>query len=254
MNTRTRPSRLVARMILPALALLATGVTAQTPPGPGPSPMAQPTPAATGFQDLRLIEEAARAELRRQAPEATAEISPMDPRLRLAACDRPLQAALPNNASLGTRATVRVTCGGGTASWAVTVPAALFSELPVVVAQRALSMGSVVTAEDVKMAVRRFPGTARCCATAPEQVVGRLVRRSLMADQVLPLDAIEEAPAVRRGETVTVLASLPGVEIRASGVALSDAKAGETLRIRHSTSLKVFQARADTPGVVRVDW
>jgi flagella basal body P-ring formation protein FlgA len=243
MNTSKNLTRVIASLALPALTLLAQDVSAQ----------AQGVAVAPA-QDLRLIEEAARAEVRRQAPEAAVEIAPLDPRLRLPVCDRPLQAALPANINLGARATVRVTCGGGAVSWSATVPVSLFTEIPVVVAQRALPMGSIVGANDVAVAVRRFPGTVKCCATSTEQVVGRLVRRSLSADQVLPLDAVEEAPAIRRGETVTVLASLPGLEIRASGVALADARAGETVRVRHATTLKVFQARADTRGVVRVDW
>jgi flagella basal body P-ring formation protein FlgA len=244
MKTPNNLTRVIASLALPALSLLAVSTPAQ----------AQEAAPAVPAQDLRQIEVAARAEIRRQAPEATVEITPMDPRLRLPNCDRPLQASLPPNINLGARATVRVSCGGGTVSWMATVPVSLFTEVPVVVLRRALPMGSIVGAEDVTVAARRFPGTVKCCATAPEQVVGRLVRRSLSADQVLPLDAVEEAPAVRRGETVTVLASLPGLQIRASGVALADARAGETVRVRHATTLKVFQARADTQGVVRVDW
>jgi flagella basal body P-ring formation protein FlgA len=80
-----------------------------------------------------------------------------------------------------------------------------------------------------------------------------LVRRSISADAVIPLDALDRPPTIKRGEVVTVLAAMPGIEIRSSGVALADARSGETVRIRHATSLKVIQARADTPGVVRVD-
>jgi flagella basal body P-ring formation protein FlgA len=67
------------------------------------------------------------------------------------------------------------------------------------------------------------------------------------------MDALDRPPAIKRGEVVVVVAAVPGIEIRSSGVALADARIGETVRIRHSSSLKVIQARADTPGVVRVD-
>jgi flagella basal body P-ring formation protein FlgA len=243
MNHSPTLTRVIASLALPALASLPLAARATLPAAS----------ADIAVQDLRAIEESAKAEIRRQAPESIPEVAPLDARLRLTACDRPLRATLPPNISLGTRATVRITCSGGTTNWGVNVPVALFSELPVVVAERPLTMGSIVGEDDVALVVRRFPGTARCCATALDQVVGRLVRRSVPADQVLPLDALEEAPTVRRGETVTVIASLPGVEIRSTGVALADARAGETVRIRHATSLKVFQARADTQGVVRVD-
>jgi flagella basal body P-ring formation protein FlgA len=114
-------------------------------------------------------------------------------------------------------------------------------------------MGSAIGPNDINVEVRRLAGTARCCASQPDEVLGRLVKRTIQANQLVPLDALETSPAVKRGETVMVIASLPGVEIRASGVALGDAQPGESVRVRHSTSLKVIQARADTQGVVRVD-
>ncbi len=149
MKTPNNLTRVIASLALPALSLLAVSTPAQ----------AQEAAPAVPAQDLRQIEEAARAEIRRQAPEATVEITPMDPRLRLPNCDRPLQASLPPNINLGARATVRVSCGGGTVSWMATVPVSLFTEVPVVVLRRALPMGSIVGAEDVTVAARRFPGT-----------------------------------------------------------------------------------------------
>jgi len=210
-------------------------------------------PPSPGLQDLRAIETAVREELQRQAPDSTADITPPDPRLRLAACDRPLRAALPPNVTLGARVNMRVSCAGGNVIWSVTIPALIWSEVPVVVAQRSLPMGSAIGPNDIHVEVRRLAGTARCCASQPDEVLGRLVKRTIQANQLVPLDALETIPAVKRGETVMVVASLPGVEIRASGVALGDAQPGESVRVRHSTSLKVIQARADTQGVVRVD-
>lgn len=205
------------------------------------------------LQDLTTVERAAAEEVRRQAPDSIVEPQSLDRRLQLVACDQPLQSTLPANVTLGPRLNVRVACTSGFVQWSVTVPVAVSTETAVVVTNRALPMGSAVGPEDVRLETRRFPGTSRCCATTIESVVGLLVRRSLSAETVLPMDALDRPPAIRRGEVVVVVAALPGVEIRSSGVALADARTGETVRIRHSTSLKVIQARADTPGVVRVD-
>jgi flagella basal body P-ring formation protein FlgA len=73
------------------------------------------------------------------------------------------------------------------------------------------------------------------------------------ADTPIPLDSVEAAPLVRRGEIVTVLAGAPGFEVRSSGIAMADAREGDAVRVRHSTSLRVIQARADSKGVVRAD-
>jgi len=242
------------KLTTPALAVTcAAALTVASAVLPAQSPGVYAANAPPALQSLPLIEKAVRDELARQAPGSTAEVAPLDARLRFVACDRPLRASVPPNISLGARVNVRVTCTGGAVNWALTVPAELWSEVPLVVTQRALVMGSVVGVDDISVEVRRFPGTAQCCAADPAEVLGRVVRRSLPAQQAIALDALEIPPAVKRGETVMVIASLPGLEIRASGVALGDALAGQSVRVRHSTSLKVIQARADTPGVVRVD-
>jgi flagella basal body P-ring formation protein FlgA len=67
------------------------------------------------------------------------------------------------------------------------------------------------------------------------------------------LDSVEAAPVVKRGEIVTVIAGAPGFEVRSTGTALADAREGDAVRVRHATSLRVIQARADTQGVVRAD-
>lgn len=174
-----------------------------------------------------------------------------DPRLRLAACPRPLQAELPAGAR-GARFSVRVSCAGQ-AAWSVLVPVQVETEGPVVVARRALVPGTIPLADDLELVTRRIPGLAVCCATRLEDVLGQRVRRPLAADRPVPLDSLEAPPVVRRGEMVTVLAGSPGFEVRSSGVALADARIGDTLRIRHPVSLRVIQARADGRGVVRAD-
>lgn len=205
------------------------------------------------IQDLAALERVAIEEVERQAPGSTAEVSPLDPRLQLAACDKPLQASLPPNVTIGPRVNLRVACTAGTVQWSVNVSVTVSTETAVVVANHALPMGSAIGPADIRIETRKFPGTSRCCATSPEAVVGLLVRRTLQADAVIPMDALDRPPAIKRGEVVVVVAAVPGIVIRSSGVALADARIGETVRIRHSSSLKVIQARADTPGVVRVD-
>lgn len=249
LTPRPRPVLVGLTLISGLLSGLAAPSLAQIAPGGGSLAVS----ALPGAQDLRAIELAAEEEIRRQAPESKTEIAPIDSRLRLAACDRPLRASLPPNVTIGPRVNVRVACTGGFVNWSVTVQVGVFTEASVVVATRALPMGAPISDADVSVEVRRLPGTARCCATNPADVVGLLARRTIPASAVVPLDAVERAPAIKRGEIVTVVASLPGLEIRSSGVALSDARPGETVRIRHSTSSKVIQARADTEGVVRVD-
>jgi len=208
---------------------------------------------SASLQDLALVERAASSEIERLSPASKVEAQPIDRRLQLQRCAQPLQVAVPTHTAIGVRVNARVTCPAPGIPWSVTVAVNVSTEASVVIANRPIPLGSTITHSDVRLEARTLPGTARCCAQDINEVVGLLVRRSIPADGLVVMDALDRPPIVKRGEIVMVVAALPGVEIRSSGVALADAHVGETVRIRHSTSLKVIQARADTPGVVRVD-
>jgi flagella basal body P-ring formation protein FlgA len=203
------------------------------------------------IQELRAITDAAKAavETRGRGVEAQADIP--DPRLRLAACENPLEAALPP-AVKGPRLSVRVSCSGA-ARWSVLVPVRVETTATLVVARRALLPGTLISPDDIKTEARRIAGFADCCAADPAALLGQKVRRPVPADAPVPLDSVEAAPLVRRGQIVTVVAGAPGFEVRSSGIAMADAKEGDPVRVRHSTSLRVIQARADSKGVVRAD-
>ncbi len=212
-----------------------------------------PLHAAPAPHDLGDIIATAKATLTAAAPAATIEIAPLDPRVRLPRCDSALRASVPPSQSTETsRTTTRVQCDGPT-PWNVAVTAEVSTEMPVVVATRALRTGQTVSPADLEIVSRRVAGLGNCCATEPGEVIGQTVRRPISSGEPIRFESLDTPPAIRRGELVTIVASNPGMEIRATGVALADARSGEPVRIRHSSSLRIVQARADTPGVARVD-
>ena len=202
-------------------------------------------------QPLGDLTAAAEAAVAARGAGVIARAQPPDPRLRLPRCDRALTATLPAAVS-GARVSARVACNG-TTPWSVLLPVEVETDAEVLVARQALVPGKVLDTDAMTLSRRRIPGFADCCARDVAALIGRRVRRPIPADAPIPLDSLETPPLVRRGEIVTVVAGSPGFEVRSSGVALSDAREGDAVRIRHTTSLRVIQARADTRGVVRVD-
>ena len=199
---------------------------------------------ALHIQELRAITAAAEAAVESRGRGVDAQADIPDPRLRLTPSLPP--------APKGPRLSVRVSCNGAT-PWSVLVPVRVETTAKLVVARRALIPGTLLSAEDMQTVERRVAGFADCCAADPAALLGQKVRRPVPADTPIPLDSVEAAPLVRRGEIVTVLAGAPGFEVRSSGIAMADAKEGDAVRVRHSTSLRVIQGRADSKGVVRAD-
>ena len=208
-----------------------------------------PLLAAAGVQDLSEIRAAAEHAIGAKGAGLYITAEPPDRRLRLAPCDRPLTATLATPIRNG-RTSARVACQGQN-PWGILVTVKVETEAEVVVASRALTIGTVLGDDEMKIIRRRLPGTIDCCATNTAALAGQRVRRPIAADAVITLDSIEAPPLVRRGETV--IAGAAGFEVRSAGTALADAREGDAVRIRHSTSLRIIQARADSRGVVRVD-
>lgn len=216
---------------------------------------AAPLPASA-LQDHASIREAARdhaaAYLEQQGYRYEIESIPLDPRLRLAACDVPLEAYLPAGGRIGGTSTIGVRCNGST-PWNLfaQVTARIYAE--VAVAARPLARGESLGQADVRLEERditRLPGGF---LTSLDEVLGMDVRRPLATGHVLDRGSVQAPTLIRRGQVVTLVAGGDGVEIRASGKALSDGAAGERIRVRNLRSERVVEGLVSADGTVRMN-
>lgn len=206
-------------------------------------------------QPLNTIQAAAETYVRSRLPEGSAKhfvtASDLDPRLRLQACEAPLEAFAPHTNSFAARTTVGVRCSGP-APWTLYVPVAVETEVSVLVLRRALARRAAVTLADVEPQVRRLPGTAAHFISDAARLQGHRLRRALPAGTALTADALAPDILVRRGQQVTLIAETGGVEIRARGQALTEGGARDRVRVQNVSSLKVVEGVVESDSVVRV--
>lgn len=210
---------------------------------------------ANGIQSIESIQSAAENEVRALLPQSHARYyvtaTRLDSRLRLAQCVQPLEAALPNNASPGAKATVGVRCPAQT-QWTVYVPVTVEVEAPVLVLRRALARRSPVDPADVELQTRRLPGMESAFISDLGNLHGRRLKRALPAGTVLTADVLVPDVLVHRGQQVTLLAANGPFEIRAQGHALSEGGANERVRVQNVTSLKIVEGVVENASTVRV--
>ncbi len=216
-----------------------------------------PVTAATDLQSHEAMREAAATFLARQtsggaiAPRIS--VSRPDPRLRLAACDRPLETFLPAGARPAGNVAVGVRCNG-VRRWTIYLPASVREYREVVVLTRPMPRGAKLGASDVRLEVRDTTGLYDGYQRDPKRVVGMLTRRSLAAGSVLTERAVEAPRLVRRGQQVVMVARAGGLEVRSAGNALSDGAEGDTVRVRNMRSERVVEALVTAPGTVVVQF
>jgi flagella basal body P-ring formation protein FlgA len=209
--------------------------------------------AAVGIEPLSRIQRSALARVHASVPvhaRVKARAEPLDRRLRLAACGKPLQTSLPGGRVRGNRVSVAVRCLGPQ-PWTVRVAVDVRVYRRVLVTTRALVRGDHISAPDVTAQERDVSTLGYGYVTDLAQIEHRAMARPVSAGAVLTPSMLAHREVVRRGDRVTLLAAIGSVSVRASGMALAGGDDGQRVRVRNVSSGQVVDATVVGPGVVR---
>jgi flagella basal body P-ring formation protein FlgA len=175
---------------------------------------------------------------------ARTQVAELDPRLKLPVCTAPLHAELPYGRGRSTRVTVRVSCSGQQ-GWRIHVPVNIVTIGRVVSSTRALARGTILTADHLSLTQTQLGQLGHGYFSRPQDVIGQRVKRPIAAGAILTPAQLETPPAIRRGQTVTVVANAQGIGVKMSGVALSNGAIGQIINVENASSGKRIQ------GIVR---
>ena len=123
--------------------------------------------------------------------------------------------------------------------------------MTVVVTSRKLKYGQIVTGDSITLAPRDISHLENY-VDDPALVVGSLVKRTLNEGTVVDFDAIEQPPVVQRGELVKIVISHNGLLLTANGIARSDGRKDEIIKVKNTSSNKLVYCRVHAPGIVEV--
>jgi flagella basal body P-ring formation protein FlgA len=125
----------------------------------------------------------------------------------------------------------------------------IFRSRPVLVLAREVRRGDVLSLEDVAVQ-SGSPGPG--ALADPLEAVGRRAVRRLPAGAPLFARDLESVPAVKRGDTVRLVARVGGVTATTLGKALETAGVGDTLRVENLSSGRSLAGVLREGGVVDV--
>jgi len=123
---------------------------------------------------------------------------------------------------------------------------------PVLVASERIDRHAALTASMVHTEYIDATALRGAPVSGIEEVVGRPAARLIAPGQPLVTSMIEWPPVVRRGDRITLRASSGSVTVTAAALALSDARAGETVFFRNMDSGKEVSARVVEAGLAVV--
>jgi flagella basal body P-ring formation protein FlgA len=196
-------------------------------------------------------EQAVRREVRPGEGEMIVRVQGLDPRLRLAECDRPLSAAIAGDGQVRAHTTVAVRCEGAV-HWTIYIGVAIESEFSALVARHALARDAEPTPLDFELMSRRLPGLTTDYVTRTTMLSGQRLRKDLASGEALTLEALTPSNVIHRGQQVTLIAATGGFEVRMSAVALSDGRVADRIRVQNLSSQRVIEGIVRSNSVVEV--
>ncbi|MDE2148202.1 MAG: flagellar basal body P-ring formation protein FlgA [Burkholderiales bacterium] len=206
---------------------------------PAPPPVIAPQALALA-QAQALAVDAARALAPPQA-RIVAEPGPLDPRLKLAPCER-VEAYLPAGVPAWGPTRVGLRCAQGPVRWRVFVPLTVRVWAPGVVSAGALPAGAQITAAELRTGAVDW-SLAGGAFARPAQLEGRVLMRPLAAGEALRPGDLQARQWFAAGDMVQVVAGGDGFTISTEAQAMSRGLEGQEVRVR-TESGRVVVGRA----------
>jgi flagella basal body P-ring formation protein FlgA len=206
-------------------------------------------------QDHADIRDAARQHVAASADRFAARpeisVGRLDSRLRLTACDRPLETYDSPNGLNGGRGVVGVRCEGGK-PWKIFVPVTVALIESVVVTRRPLVRGQAVQADDLMLSETDVSRLHKAYFTRIEDAVGLRAKRAVGTGKTLHAGLLKREQLVKRGKTVSILADLSGLQVSMRGKALADGSYGDRIQVKNLKSGRVISGTVAGNGLVKV--
>lgn len=179
------------------------------------------------------------------------QISQLDPRLNLGACNAPLEIfTLSDFRPVGSNH-IGVKCNGPTA-WKIYIPVNILIFEDIIVAANPLPRRDIVGESDILIVRKEISSLNGGYITDPNEVIGKEVSRPLQMGAPLTKNALANQKLVQRGQQVTMIISSGGLNVSATGKALMHGGLGDLIKVSNSHSQRVIEGTVIAHGTVEI--
>ncbi len=184
------------------------------------------------------------------AQSVTINVSRLDSRLRLQRCDKSLTFTLRDTGNHGGNVAVRTRCEGSK-PWAILVSAKVVMKLPVIVAKHNLAKGTRLTEADLEIIDVDTTTLAYGFVTNLADTLGKELTRPTVRGQPIRQASLSAPKVIKRGDAVVIEAHSRGISVSSQGIALSDGKVGQQIRIKNEQSQRTVMVEVLAEGRVQ---
>jgi flagella basal body P-ring formation protein FlgA len=205
---------------------------------------------ADTLQRIQALGEQAGGALAPGAVRVEIEPGRLDPRLRLAPCER-IEPYLPPGARPWGRSRVGLRCVQGPSPWNVYLPVTVRVFAPAWVTAAPLPAGSVLQAEQLRQAEVDWAAAPTPPVADASRLIGRQLARPLPAGAAPRQADLKQRQWFAAGDAVQLVAHGRGFSVSGAGQALGPGLEGQTVRVRTDNG-RVLSGQAVGPNRVEV--
>lgn len=108
----------------------------------------------------------------------------------------------------------------------------------VIVAKKAISLGSIISPEDVELRREETTAYNRGLLKNVQEVIGKKAKRTIIKGLIFDARMVEDPPLIRRGDLVTLQAHFGTVMIETRVEARQDGRKGDLIQVNNATAKK----------------
>ncbi len=184
--------------------------------------------------------------------EVEVKLRPLDARLNLAKCSNPLEALPANSMRPLGAVSVGVRCSGDS-PWTLYVRGQVSATEQAPVLVTAVGRGEIIGSDDVNYEVRQISNDYAGIISDINDIIGKEARRSLRAGDAIRFNDLRAPQLVERGQTVTIVSGIAGLQVSMQGKALAGGAKGDRLIVSNLSSGKRVEGVIMANGAVRID-
>ena len=173
------------------------------------------------------------------------QLPSLDARIGQSNCSQPLALSTRDQNEAPSRVNVLVNCVDG---WSLYIPVDVIIYRQVVAATRPLAVGSTIDGNDVQLVEADVSQLLGQYLTDPQEAIGMAVKRGIGQGRPLTAQQLDAPLLVKRGDSVIISAESSAMTVKMPGIAMTDGRRGEQIRIKNRASSRVIDARVVAPG------
>lgn len=165
------------------------------------------------------------------------QVRPIDPRLKLQACDQ-LSSFLPPGAKVWGKVTVGIRCNSPK-PWTIYTAAQVRVFGDYVVTKNAVRASQILTEEDIVIVHGELSGQAAGVALNTQSVVGKTMLANYPAGVSIRQEMFKTIPVIQQGQSVKVVNQGTGFRVSNDAIALNNAAEGQVVRGKTTSGILV---------------